>query len=71
MLYFEKTELEAWLRQNPVKTRAQTEAEAQKYVLGTSREEVTMEAQHKVPVETTASWRDARLLVTDVFEAPP
>ncbi len=33
MLYFEKTELETWLRQNPVKTRAQTEAEAQKYVL--------------------------------------
>lgn len=33
MLYFEKTELEAWLRQNPVKTQAQTEAEAQKYVL--------------------------------------
>lgn len=33
MLYFEKTELEAWLRQNPIKTRAQTEAEAQKYVL--------------------------------------
>lgn len=30
-----------------------------------------MEAQHKVPAETTASWRDARLLVTDVFEAPP
>ncbi|WP_282196798.1 helix-turn-helix domain-containing protein [Alistipes finegoldii] len=33
ILYFEKTELETWLRQNPVKTRAQTEAEAQKYVL--------------------------------------
>lgn len=33
MLYFEKTELEAWLRQNPIKTRAQTEEEAQKYVL--------------------------------------
>ena len=33
MLYFEKTELEAWLRQNPVRTQAQTEAEAQKYVL--------------------------------------
>lgn len=33
MLYFEKTELETWFRQNPVKTRAQTEAEAQKYVL--------------------------------------
>lgn len=32
MLYFEKTELEAWLRQNPIKTRAQTEAEAQRYV---------------------------------------
>ena len=33
MLYFEKTELEAWLRQNPIRTQAQTEAEAQKYVL--------------------------------------
>lgn len=33
MLYFEKTELEAWLRQNPIGTQAQTEAEAQKYVL--------------------------------------
>lgn len=33
MLYFEKTELEAWLRQNPVRTQAQTDAEAQKYVL--------------------------------------
>ena len=33
MLYFERTELEAWLRQNPIRTQAQTEAEAQKYVL--------------------------------------
>ena len=33
MLYFEKTELEAWLRRNPIRTQAQTEAEAQKYVL--------------------------------------
>ena len=33
MLYFEKSELEAWLRQNPIRTQAQTEAEAQKYVL--------------------------------------
>ena len=33
MLYFEKTELEAWLRQNPVKTQAQIEQEAQKYIL--------------------------------------
>ena len=33
MLYFEKAELEAWLRQNPVKTQAQIEQEAQKYVL--------------------------------------
>ena len=33
MLYFEKTELEAWVRQNPIRTQAQTEAEAQKYVL--------------------------------------
>ena len=29
MLYFEK----AWLRQNPVKTQAQIEQEAQKYIL--------------------------------------
>lgn len=36
MLYFEKTELEAWLRQNPIRTQAQTEAEAQKYVLARS-----------------------------------
>ena len=33
MLYFEKSELEAWLRQNPIKTKAQIEQEAQKYVL--------------------------------------
>lgn len=34
MLYFEKADLEAWLRQNPIKTRAQIEQEAQKYILG-------------------------------------
>lgn len=33
MLYFEKTELEAWLRQNPVKTQSQIEQDVQKYVL--------------------------------------
>ena len=33
MLYFEKSELEAGLRQNPVKTKTQIEQEAQKYVL--------------------------------------
>ena len=33
MLYFEKSELEAWLRQNPVKSKTQIEQEAQKYVL--------------------------------------
>ncbi|WP_042371077.1 helix-turn-helix domain-containing protein [Bacteroides neonati] len=32
MLYFEKVELEAWLRQNPVKTQAQTAQEAEQYV---------------------------------------
>ena len=36
MLYFERAELEAWLRRNPVKTQAQIEAEAQQYVLGHS-----------------------------------
>ena len=33
MLYFEKSELEAWLLQNPVKTRQQIDIEAQRYVL--------------------------------------
>lgn len=33
MLYFEKNELEAWLRQNPVKTQSQIEQDVQKYVL--------------------------------------
>lgn len=36
MLYFERTELEAWLRRNPVKTRTQIEAEAQQYVIDRS-----------------------------------
>ena len=36
MLYFERAELEAWWRRNPVKTQAQIEAEAQQYVLGHS-----------------------------------
>ena len=34
MLYFEKTELEAWLRQNPIKTSAQIAQEAQRYIMG-------------------------------------
>jgi len=33
MLYFEKEELEAWLRQNPVKTEMQITREAQQYVM--------------------------------------
>ncbi|KAA6326079.1 hypothetical protein EZS27_011826 [termite gut metagenome] len=33
MLYFEKEELEAWLRQNPVKTQMQITREAQQYVM--------------------------------------
>lgn len=36
MLYFERAELEAWLRRNPVKTRTQIEAEAQQYVIDRS-----------------------------------
>jgi excisionase family DNA binding protein len=36
MLYFEKVDLEAWLRQNPIKTRAQIEQEVQKYILSNS-----------------------------------
>ena len=33
MIYFEKTALEEWLRQNPVKTQAQIAQEAQLYLL--------------------------------------
>lgn len=33
MLYFERTELEAWLRQNPVKTKEQIKQEAQAYTM--------------------------------------
>lgn len=33
MLYFEKADLEMWLRQNPVKTQAQIEQEAQRYIM--------------------------------------
>ena len=33
MPYFEKAELEAWLRQNPNKTSAQIAQEAQRYVM--------------------------------------
>ena len=33
MIYFEKDALEAWLRQNPVKTQAQIDQEASHYVL--------------------------------------
>ena len=33
MLFFERADLEAWLRQNPIKTQAQIEQESQKYIL--------------------------------------
>lgn len=33
MLYFERVELESWLRQNPIKTQVQIEQEAQRYIL--------------------------------------
>jgi excisionase family DNA binding protein len=33
MLYFEREELENWLRQNPVKTQMQIAREAQQYVM--------------------------------------
>ena len=34
MLYFEIADLEAWLRQNPIKTSAQKNQEAQRYIMG-------------------------------------
>ena len=36
MLFFERADLEAWLRQNPIKTQVQIEQEAQKYILSNS-----------------------------------
>ena len=33
MVYFEREELEKWLRQNPVKTREQIEMEANAYIM--------------------------------------
>ena len=33
MVYFEREELEKWLRQNPVKTKVQIEMEAHSYIL--------------------------------------
>lgn len=33
MIYFERVCLEAWLRQNPVKTQVQIEQEAQQYIM--------------------------------------
>ena len=33
MVYFEREELEKWLRQNPVKTKDQIEMEASSYIL--------------------------------------
>jgi len=33
MIYFEKDMLEAWLRQNPIKTQAQISQEASNYIL--------------------------------------
>jgi excisionase family DNA binding protein len=33
MIYFERSFLEQWLRQNPVKTQNQIEEEAQRYIL--------------------------------------
>ena len=33
MVYFEREELEKWLRQNPVKTKDQMEMEASSYIL--------------------------------------
>lgn len=37
MVYFEREELEKWLRQNPVKTKDQIEMEAHSYILKNSK----------------------------------
>ena len=33
--YFEKTELEIWLQQKPIKTATQINQEARRYIMGT------------------------------------
>ena len=81
MLYFEKAELEAWLRQNPVKTQAQIEQEAQKYILKPSSKEImAMENKTKEEIgqgtamtkeDFAALWKTIRLKVTDTYEVPP
>ena len=80
MLYFEKAELEAWLRQNPVKTQAQIEQEAQKYILKSSKEIMAMENKKKEEIgqgtamtkeDFAALWKTIRLKVTDTYEVPP
>ena len=81
MLYFEKAELEAWLRQNPVKTQAQIEQEAQKYILNRPLKEImAMENKKKEEIgqgtamkkeDFAALWKTIRLKVTDTYEVPP
>ena len=37
MLYFEKSELEDWLRQNPIKTNQQIKQDAEEYLMSVKR----------------------------------
>ena len=37
MLYFEKSELEDWLRQNPIKTNQQIKQDAEEYLMSIKR----------------------------------
>lgn len=80
MLYFEKAELEAWLRQNPVKTQAQIEQEAQKYILnrpiknngyGNKTKEEIGQGTAMKKEDFAALWKTIRLKVTDTYEVPP
>ena len=72
MLYFEKAELEAWLRQNPVKTQAQIEQEAQKYIrtafLGQTSFREYLRAQYTKYSDSRIEFID-RLL--DIYNAEP
>ena len=57
MLYFEKSELEAWLRQNPVKTKTQIEQ---------AKGDTIMNKE-----DFAALWKSIRLKVTDTYDVPP
>ena len=81
MLYFEKSELEAWLRQNPVKTKNADRARSAEVCSQPSLKEVKpMENKKSTEAkgdtimnkeDFAALWKSIRLKVTDTYDVPP